>query len=197
MTPQIKETVEQALGNLPKLHRTLINLVLEGNGQTVTQRAMALDERVLECFGDCSVKWKPDTVMRKVRNAVRSLRLDHGMPLCAGPGGYYFPATDEQAADYLKELEETARSRARASMVTYHKMRALFRRPIQSEFIDLLEMVLDEKELSDLPPESLRALKIENAFLRAKVARWGRPTKEQQAQRRASTPQDNLFALPV
>lgn len=75
-----------------------------------------------------------DSTLRKVRQIIRDLRLNHKVKILSDIDGYWITDDIKEAKEYLKRIEKTAKAQAKAHMVTYHMMRNLF--GISSDYFD-------------------------------------------------------------
>lgn len=64
-----------------------------------------------------------ESTLRRVRQVIRELRVDHHIPICSDRNGYWLPTKSIEIERYLSELEREAKARARSSMVTYHSVK--------------------------------------------------------------------------
>lgn len=63
------------------------------------------------------------TVLRRVREAVRRLRIEMGVPIISSLQGYRLPLNAKEALEFLSKMRRTAAARAAASFRTYRAMK--------------------------------------------------------------------------
>jgi hypothetical protein len=59
---------------------------------------------------------------RRIRSAIRELRVRRGIPIISSSSGYAIASSEKEAVEFLSEMGHTARARAKASMQTYRAM---------------------------------------------------------------------------
>ncbi len=123
-----------------------------------------------------------------MREMVRLARVTFGVPICSGPVGYFIPQTWEQVDEFMARISGEAKARAVSSLKTAKRMRELFRRPFQDDFLDLLQEAVDIAETeteSDPGGDASKArglareiarVRDENRWLKERIDRWGRPS---------------------
>lgn len=75
-----------------------------------------------------------ESTLRKIRQIIRDLRLNHGVKILSDIDGYWITESQEEAKEYLERIERTAKAQAKSHMVTYHMMSNLF--GLKSEYFD-------------------------------------------------------------
>lgn len=97
-----------------------------GQGRKITQQEIANSERFLGCHPKYEadvVARKRDSTLRQVRQLIRNLRVDHGVPILSDVKGYFIPRTADEAGEYLARTEAFAKAQAAAWFETYRAMR--------------------------------------------------------------------------
>lgn len=108
-------------------HRAVLSLLVElwDTGQRISQRQIVRSAPWIGCHpiheADV-VQNEYESTTRMVRAVIRSLRLA-GVPILSDASGYWLPSTQDEAVEYVRRTSQTARARARASMVTYNSMK--------------------------------------------------------------------------
>lgn len=80
---------------------------------------------------------KKETTLRKVRQIIRDLRIEHQVPILSDKHGYWIPCTLTECSEYLERIEALARAQAAAWFETYRAMESTV--GIRSEFFDKQE----------------------------------------------------------
>ncbi len=108
----------------------------------ITQLQIARSARWLGCHPkhEQMLRDKLSSTLRNVRQIVRDLRLKHDAKIISDTDGYWIPESPEEVQEYLLRLEATARSQAKAWMVTYQHMKKVF--GVESPFFNQLIMEL-------------------------------------------------------
>lgn len=108
-----------------KVMRCLYGAYREGKGK-LTQRDIAKSEAWMGShprFEDYSVT---DTTLRKVRQIIRDLRLNHNAPILSDRDGYWIPSREEEVTEYLDRIEQEAKAQTKAWFETYKAMKFTF-----------------------------------------------------------------------
>lgn len=69
------------------------------------------------------MKRKRDTTLRKVRQIVRDLRVQYGIPILSSPQGYWLPRDEAEVDSYVERAEKQARATAASWFETYRAVR--------------------------------------------------------------------------
>jgi len=78
-----------------------------------------------------------ESTTRQVREIIRQLRIDHGIPVLSDNTGYFFPSTQAEADTFILRIESEAKARAAASMITYYAMKRTL--GVTSKFFDAMD----------------------------------------------------------
>jgi hypothetical protein len=147
----IIESVRRQIGavrsKLPKAEAAVLRLLEENwnDGNRVSQREIVATEEWLGCHPKHEsevVAHEYESTTRMVRQIIRNLRVEWAIPVLSDRDGYFLPLEEADAKKYLAELHRTAKARAAASMVTYHKMCEAF--GFQGELLEVSETARDE-----------------------------------------------------
>lgn len=87
-----------------------------------------------------------DSTLRKVRQIIRDLRLIHSCKILSDVEGYWICESQEQADEYLRRVERTAKAQAKAHMVTYNMMKNLF--GVSSAYFEAVAAAEDEPKFT-------------------------------------------------
>lgn len=89
---------------LSKEEHAVLNLIKANH--RITQREIAKTEKYLHCHPKYEVgiglKCEMESTLRRVRQIVRSLRLEHKYPILSDTKGYFLKATEAEKAEYKK-----------------------------------------------------------------------------------------------
>ena len=104
--------------------------------QWVTQDQIAATEKWLghHPVHEEQIGKKKQSTLRQVRQIVRDIRIEYGIPIISGRAGYKLPETNEEAQAYLIELEREAKAQAAAWYRTYKAMSQAL--SLQSSFFE-------------------------------------------------------------
>lgn len=108
--------------------RAIMNQLMKGMEEKrhITQEEIAKSERWIGCHPEHERGIREgnlDTTLRMVRQIIRDLRIKYFVPILSDHTGYYLPATEEEAAEYLNDLAGKAQSQTRAWFETYNAMK--------------------------------------------------------------------------
>lgn len=78
-----------------------------------------------------------ETTLRKVRQVVRDLRVNHHAPILSDRGGYWIPVNQSDVSEYLLRIESEARAQAASWFETYKAVRETF--GLRSEYLEKQE----------------------------------------------------------
>jgi hypothetical protein len=147
---QFSENIESiVLGISRKLkapeEMVVINIILAEwrKGFKVTQRAIASEATWIGVHP----KWETksieagflDTSTRRVRDVIRTLRIDRGLPVLSDSDGYFFPFTEKDAPTVLKRFEAEVIKRNASSVRTYQELQKIFK--TRSEVMERLTQI--------------------------------------------------------
>ncbi len=93
-----------------------------GEVKKITQSGIAKSERWLGCHPKYESARDNETTLRKVRQIIRDLRIEHGAPILSDAGGYWIPKSEAEVKTYLGRIEIEARAQAAAWFETYSVM---------------------------------------------------------------------------
>lgn len=91
-------------------------------GMVISQKEIAAGERWLSRHKRhriAALENSFETSTRRIRNAIRNLRVRYGIPVISAGDGYWLPQSEQEARDYGEVLLKAAAARAKASMATY------------------------------------------------------------------------------
>lgn len=92
----------------------------------ITQEEIARSERWIGCHPkhEENIRGgkKMETTLRMVRQIIRDLRIKYCIPIISNDTGYWLPTSEDEATAYLRDLEATAKSTAKAWFETYSAM---------------------------------------------------------------------------
>lgn len=130
--------------------RAVMNQLMIGLEQNrpITQEEIAKSERWIGCHPEHERGIKEghmDTTLRMVRQIIRDLRIKYHVPVLSDNRGYYLPRTEEEAAEYLKELETKAQSQAKSWFETYGAMKVALN--ITSPFFEVQSKYYQESNV--------------------------------------------------
>lgn len=121
------------------------NLIKEGK---ITQRQIMKSASWLGCHpvheDEIGLVNKDDTTLRKIRQIIRNLRINHNVLILSDVKGYWIPETEEEIQEYLERMEATAKAQAKAWYETYRAMRHNFK--IKSEYFEQQLKLFPETE---------------------------------------------------
>ena len=105
-------------------------------GRWVTQEQIAASEKWLghHPIHEEQLEKKRQSTLRQVRQLVRDIRLEYGIPVISSRSGYKLPATEAEARMYLSDLEREAKAQAAAWYRTYRAMSQSM--SVQSSFFE-------------------------------------------------------------
>lgn len=144
MTTIIIEGKEFHIKHTTLSKEELVVLQLIINNDKITQRQIAKHDRFLGCHKQHEEQIThpnhiKESTLRKVRQIIRDLRLIHGAPILSDTSGYWIPTKLQEVNDTLSRIEQTARSQAKAHMVTFYGLRRVFQ--IEGPEIDFSDCV--------------------------------------------------------
>jgi hypothetical protein len=173
-------------------------LVARGRAKLTNPAALAIADDLVAADGHCrsqddlakvlppdATPPRRDAALRVVRGIVRELRVAFGFPIASCADGYFLPVNQAQVDEFMARVEREAKARARSSLETYRALRDVFSMPPQSDFMEALQGSVEDGSTT-------LALRLENAALRAKVRRWGRPSNDVRKIRLADAAKVNL-----
>jgi hypothetical protein len=124
---------------------TLIKVSTKGD--PITQRTIARSASWLGCHPQHEADLRlrdGETTLRKVRQVVRDLRLNHYAPILSHVKGYWLATHVQQIKDEAVRLERTARAAAKALLITFHTLQAMT--DIKSDYFEQQKKLLDDIE---------------------------------------------------
>lgn len=115
-----------------------------GDRRKVTQAEIADHSKQLGChkFEEDIVRNKRESTLRQVRQIIRTLRIEYGVPILSDRNGYWIPYTQEEVQDYVDGMERTAKAQAYAWHETYKSVRNILN--TTSSFFELYEPQKEE-----------------------------------------------------
>lgn len=104
----------------------------------VTQNDIARDLRFLGCHEIHEINAVPknhnqETTLRKIRQIIRNLLLNHSAPILSDTDGYWI-GNSVEAKEVLERMERTAISQSRAWFETYRALKDTF--DVSSDFFE-------------------------------------------------------------
>lgn len=109
--------------------RILVGAWEGGEPRHITQSEIAKSEGWLGCHEKHEldkVQNPTETTLRKVRQIIRDLRLNHGAPILSDRNGYWIPSSSSEVREYLDRIEIEAKAQAKAWFETYASVRKTF-----------------------------------------------------------------------
>lgn len=114
-------------------HQQVLSLISEGK---VTQQQIA--DKVFVGWHEKYEQPQRESTLRKVRQIIRDLRIQHGEKIVSDVRGYWIPKDETEINEYLERLEKVARAQAKSHMVTYHAMKENFN--VKSDYFEQLNL---------------------------------------------------------
>lgn len=157
----VSTAIEKARAKLSTAEIAILALLIKnwGDGMRISQREIARTEAWIGVHPKHEAAMAEDyyeTTTRMVRQVIRDLRVTHKIPVLADSDGYFLPNSQEEVDRYLTRMEQEARARAAASIITYNAMRdalgvhsAFFE---QLNFTEQLKPVAEEDESDEAAP---------------------------------------------
>lgn len=107
--------------NLTKEEKAVYDCIREADGR-ITQLQLAR-----KVYVGCHDKFEgydnpKQSSLRKIRQIVRDLRLNHKLQILSDGDGYFLKRTQEEAILYMDILEKKAKAASKSHMVTYREM---------------------------------------------------------------------------
>lgn len=114
-------------GKIDLPERVILEILVERwRDKPITQRNIARTSPWLGCHptheADIAIN-KFETTTRKVRAVVRSLRINHRLPILSSIKGYWLPTEEAEVRAYLARTEKQAQAASNACLETYYAMR--------------------------------------------------------------------------
>jgi hypothetical protein len=132
MTKNIIELLSSE--KLNKQEKAVLNVINKNWGiQHITQAKIAR-----ELF-DWDTPTLDETLQRQVRRVIRSLRVNHKVPILHDQTGHYLPENFEDARIFLERLEREARGRSASSLETYRVLKDAV--GVSSPLFDSMELL--------------------------------------------------------
>lgn len=77
--------------------------------------------RIFTEFGSHEVYEEPrrDSTLRKVRQIIRNLRVEHGVPVLSDREGYWLPRSEKEVASFVGDLRAKAKAMSKSYFETY------------------------------------------------------------------------------
>jgi predicted house-cleaning noncanonical NTP pyrophosphatase (MazG superfamily) len=130
--------------------------LIESNSR-ITQLQIAKHEKYLGCLekheGHLEID-KQASTLRKIRFLVREMRVKKNIPILSDREGYFIMRTSDEALEYIKRIERTAKAQTRAWWETYRSMSKMFN--IESEYLEKLADTPTVVESSKAITETLK-----------------------------------------
>jgi len=125
---KIKDRIEKVWYQLPSEEQSVLHVICGAYkaGKRVTQAEIARSERVLGChpkWEDESRKSKRDSTHRQVRQLIRNLRVEWGVPILSDTKGYWLPSTQAEVVAYIERKEGEAKAVTKSWFETYAAVR--------------------------------------------------------------------------
>ncbi len=111
----------------------------EREGRKATQKDIATSQRWLGCHPRHEGLNSTETTLRNVRQIIRDLRIEKGVPILSSRDGYWICTSEHEAAQYMDLLEREARSQAAAWFETYTAMKKSLQK--QSSYLEQLSLI--------------------------------------------------------
>ena len=199
MNEQIRTLLAAGLESITDSEVRAITEAIVEAGRPISQSELTQDGRWHEELGQRGIASGPMIRTpggeRRVREMVRLARVTFAVPICSGPTGYFIPQTWEQVDEFMARISGEAKARVVSSLKTAKRMRELFRRTLQDDFLDLLQEAVDiaetetetgneEGKARGLAREIAR-VREENRWLKERIAKWGRPSNAIRLERQA------------
>lgn len=127
------------IAKLSEEERLVYKVIEKGKA---TQRKIADSEEWLGCHPKyeegIGLANEQETTLRKVRQIIRNLRINHHCPILSDGKGYWITNNEEEIRAFLKKMEKSAISQAKALMKTYREMQKTFSwvNDLKSEFLE-------------------------------------------------------------
>lgn len=170
VTVSIKDQIQSQLNKLVDLdlypeERAVLQAIYAATFGTdpqakITQRQIADSEQWLGCHPkyDPMIPEKDrETTLRKVRQVIRDLRINRAAPILSDSKGYWIPTNQNEITEYLKRIEQEAKSQAAAWFQTYKVMSQSFQ--ITSEYFEGQKSLFPTEE-PEVKPEPFDAQKV-------------------------------------
>lgn len=81
------------------------------------------------------------STLRKIRQIIRDLRINHGLMILSDAKGYWIMKTEEEAKEYLDRIEKMAKAQAKAWFLTYKAMKK--NHDVNSEYFNKQSMLFE------------------------------------------------------
>ena len=85
---------------------------------------------------------KRESTLRKVRQLIRNLRVNHGIPIISSRKGYTLPENQTELQEFVEELERRAKAQAAAWHETYRAIKNNLN--VTSSFFDGMSAHLED-----------------------------------------------------
>lgn len=118
--------------NLSKEERAVMTVLWQkwkAGSEKVTQVDIARHEVWMGCHEkyEAGRVARPDeTTLRKVRQIIRDLRVNHFAPILSSRDGYWIPKTETEVKQYLERLEAEAKAQIQSWLETHKSMEVTF-----------------------------------------------------------------------
>lgn len=138
MRNKVSEMIRDKWQSMSPDAQAVLWVICERSNQSqwVTQDQIAATEKWLghHPVHEEQVGKKKQSTLRQVRQIVRDIRIEYGIPVISGRAGYKLPETNEEARAYLIDLEREAKAQAAAWYRTYKAMSQAL--SLQSSFFE-------------------------------------------------------------
>ena len=112
--------------------------LIENCDKRITQRQIALSEKLLGCHpiyeSNINLPNPNESTLRKVRQVIRDLRLNHNAPILSDVKGYFIPQDQNEIDEYLNRIEKMAKAQAISWRETYQHMKNTFE--VESDYFE-------------------------------------------------------------
>ena len=122
----------------------------------ITQRQIANTERwmgIHKKYEDHLKISKIDSTLRKVRQIIRNLRINHKAPILSDINGYWIPKSRLEVTDNLSRIENVAKAQAKAFYETYTELRKCFGVEKNRYFEEQSRLFAEEGDTNPPPPQ--------------------------------------------
>lgn len=144
----VEKIIEAALPDLSPEERAVVEIIrgASSGGVSATQNDIAKSKPWIGAHPkhEGHLPATHETTLRRVREIVRRLRLDRGLPILSDRDGYRFPGSLEECKKYLARLEREAKARAWSSLETYRGMSKVLN--LKSKYFEQVEKMHKQPE---------------------------------------------------
>lgn len=183
MNEILKTAMQDAVADEDHEAAAAMSVILKANGDRVTQNRIA-ESADWQRWAPARIFGieKRSTAERRVRSAVKRARDLYGAPIMSCALGYFIETNPGAAKAQSMRITKEAKVRVVATLRTAKKLRGAYGIANSDPLVALLDEVVALSEMgreveADTITGELRRMRLENDWLRARLAKWGRPPK--------------------